>query len=477
MFLIFHELRPDVLPVDDIGLQRAIALHYHDGERVDAAAMRALAVRVAAVAQRRHLVPVALARPAAGRVLSADAAQRDACDDRCGRALVQRLQWRDGLRCRDTGCRRTPVRRTHARRRARRARQRRLRRRRPAAGAQQLREPRLPGLARRRAAAGREVLPAGALDATRRSARSTRSSQELAAREIPVVAPLARRRRDAARVRRLPLRRLSASAAAARRSSIDRRRSNGWAASSAASTRSVRMRRSAIGRRSTSTASASSRATGCSRTTSFPPISMPAWRASPRWRSPACATATTAPATFASLRLHGDCHAGNVLWTDDGPHFVDFDDARIGPAVQDLWMLLSGDRAEMTRQLAAVLRGYEDFRELRPARAPPRRGAAHAAPHPLLGMARAALGRSGVPGGVPVVQHPALLAGPHPRAARAGRADGRAAAAVERREAAPLRRPVPCATRAQAPARASAAARRRPDAASDRCARRARDRA
>ncbi|MDT3735491.1 MAG: serine/threonine protein kinase [Denitratisoma sp.] len=63
----------------------------------------------------------------------------------------------------------------------------------------------------------------------------------------------------------------------------------------------------------------------------------------------------------ASLRLHGDCHAGNVLWTDDGPHFVDFDDCRMGPAVQDLWMLLSGERAEMTRQLGDVLAGYEDF--------------------------------------------------------------------------------------------------------------------
>jgi Ser/Thr protein kinase RdoA (MazF antagonist) len=63
------------------------------------------------------------------------------------------------------------------------------------------------------------------------------------------------------------------------------------------------------------------------------------------------------------LRLHGDCHAGNVLWTDDGPHFVDFDDCRMGPAVQDLWMLLSGERDEMTTQLAAVLSGYEDFRD------------------------------------------------------------------------------------------------------------------
>ena len=61
------------------------------------------------------------------------------------------------------------------------------------------------------------------------------------------------------------------------------------------------------------------------------------------------------------IRLHGDCHAGNVLWTDAGPHFVDFDDSRMGPAVQDLWMLLSGERADMVRQLNDLLTGYEDF--------------------------------------------------------------------------------------------------------------------
>lgn len=64
---------------------------------------------------------------------------------------------------------------------------------------------------------------------------------------------------------------------------------------------------------------------------------------------------------FTPIRLHGDCHRGNLLWTDAGPHFVDFDDARMGPAVQDLWMLLSGDRLDQTRQLADVLAGYEDF--------------------------------------------------------------------------------------------------------------------
>lgn len=68
-------------------------------------------------------------------------------------------------------------------------------------------------------------------------------------------------------------------------------------------------------------------------------------------------------AHVARIRLHGDCHAGNVLWTPGGPHFVDFDDARMGPAVQDLWMLLSGDRTSMSIQLGHVLRGYEDFAE------------------------------------------------------------------------------------------------------------------
>lgn len=63
------------------------------------------------------------------------------------------------------------------------------------------------------------------------------------------------------------------------------------------------------------------------------------------------------------LRLHGDCHAGNVLWTDEGPHFVDFDDSRTGPAIQDLWMLLSGERESMQRQLGWILAGYEQFRE------------------------------------------------------------------------------------------------------------------
>jgi Ser/Thr protein kinase RdoA (MazF antagonist) len=65
-----------------------------------------------------------------------------------------------------------------------------------------------------------------------------------------------------------------------------------------------------------------------------------------------------------TLRLHGDCHPGNILWTPDaGPHFVDLDDARTGPAVQDLWMLLSGERVQRQRQLGALVDGYEQLRE------------------------------------------------------------------------------------------------------------------
>ena len=73
--------------------------------------------------------------------------------------------------------------------------------------------------------------------------------------------------------------------------------------------------------------------------------------------------------SYRSIRLHGDCHAGNVLWTpasgnaSGGPHFVDLDDARMGPAVQDLWMLISGDRHAMSKQLGHLLKGYEDFAE------------------------------------------------------------------------------------------------------------------
>ncbi len=66
------------------------------------------------------------------------------------------------------------------------------------------------------------------------------------------------------------------------------------------------------------------------------------------------------------IRLHGDMHPGNVLWRDNGPHIVDFDDARMGPALQDIWMFLSGDRPYMTARLADFLNGYIEFREFDP---------------------------------------------------------------------------------------------------------------
>lgn len=64
---------------------------------------------------------------------------------------------------------------------------------------------------------------------------------------------------------------------------------------------------------------------------------------------------------FSKIRLHGDCHNGNILWRDNSPYILDFDDARTGPAIQDLWMLLSGDRRYMTARLADLLEGYTEF--------------------------------------------------------------------------------------------------------------------
>lgn len=61
------------------------------------------------------------------------------------------------------------------------------------------------------------------------------------------------------------------------------------------------------------------------------------------------------------IRLHGDCYAGNVLWNDAGPLMVDFDDCLMGPAIQDIWMLLSGDTSEVDLQLKYILRGYQEF--------------------------------------------------------------------------------------------------------------------
>lgn len=68
-----------------------------------------------------------------------------------------------------------------------------------------------------------------------------------------------------------------------------------------------------------------------------------------------------------SIRLHGDCHPGNILWTDVGAHIVDFDDARMGPAVQDLWMFLAGEPGQMRTGLTDLLEGYTRFHDFNPA--------------------------------------------------------------------------------------------------------------
>ncbi|MFL6574690.1 MAG: serine/threonine protein kinase [Burkholderiales bacterium] len=88
-----------------------------------------------------------------------------------------------------------------------------------------------------------------------------------------------------------------------------------------------------------------------------------AWKAVTEQALAAVKRAFALVAAARQIRLHGDCHPGNILWTEDGPHVVDLDDARMGPAMQDLWMLLSGDREAMSIQLKAVLSGYEQFME------------------------------------------------------------------------------------------------------------------
>ncbi|MFT5691772.1 MAG: Ser/Thr protein kinase RdoA (MazF antagonist) [Oceanicoccus sp.] len=66
------------------------------------------------------------------------------------------------------------------------------------------------------------------------------------------------------------------------------------------------------------------------------------------------------------IRVHGDCHVGNILWRDTNPHFVDLDDCRMAPAIQDLWMFISGDRQFQTAQINEVIEGYNEFFDFDP---------------------------------------------------------------------------------------------------------------
>jgi Ser/Thr protein kinase RdoA (MazF antagonist) len=92
-----------------------------------------------------------------------------------------------------------------------------------------------------------------------------------------------------------------------------------------------------------------------------PDTQLAAWQQACEQALAAINVAFDAAAPLATLRLHGDCHLGNVLWRDGSPHVVDLDDAMQGPAVQDLWMLVSGDHATMAQQLNTLLEGYEQF--------------------------------------------------------------------------------------------------------------------
>jgi Ser/Thr protein kinase RdoA (MazF antagonist) len=94
-----------------------------------------------------------------------------------------------------------------------------------------------------------------------------------------------------------------------------------------------------------------------------PDTQLATWRDACERALDAIAAAFDAVAPITTLRLHGDCHLGNVLWRDGAPHMVDLDDAMQGPAVQDLWMLVSGDHATMAQQLNIILDGYEQFSE------------------------------------------------------------------------------------------------------------------
>ncbi|WP_263144482.1 serine/threonine protein kinase [Pseudomonas sp. RIT-PI-AD] len=66
---------------------------------------------------------------------------------------------------------------------------------------------------------------------------------------------------------------------------------------------------------------------------------------------------------YTPIRLHGDCHPGNLLCRDDAFHIVDLDDCRMGPALQDVWMMLAGDRHERLGQLSELVDGYQEFHD------------------------------------------------------------------------------------------------------------------
>jgi len=95
----------------------------------------------------------------------------------------------------------------------------------------------------------------------------------------------------------------------------------------------------------------------------LPPDAQPAWTAVVDEALDLADAAFARAGSIRNIRLHGDCHLNNLLWTEEGPHFVDLDDAMTGPAVQDLWMMLSGEAGANRQQMRAILAGYESFME------------------------------------------------------------------------------------------------------------------
>jgi Ser/Thr protein kinase RdoA (MazF antagonist) len=185
--------------------------------------------------------------------------------------------------------------------------------------------------------------------------------RELAERELPVVAPLGQRRRFAACPSRLSLRRVSTPRRALAGVGNQRGAAMGGRFLGEDSCGQAEPHASMSGRDcrwkiwGEGRGISFSRATGCPTTwpTKYADVTdellQEVEARAEGWRG----------ATLG--RILGDCHRGNILWTDQGPHFVDLDDCLTGPAIQDLWMLLAGGQEEMRTGLRDLLEGYEQF--------------------------------------------------------------------------------------------------------------------
>ena len=249
---------------------------------------------------------------------------------------------------------------------------------------------------------------------------------ELAEQDIPVVAPLVHDGEFAARARRLSLCRVRA----ARRPLARARHERGSrVARPVLGPDPCRRRHAAVrrsGRRSIARRWARARRSRCSTAIGCRRISSTSYERVTEQLVDAVEQCFDEVGDYRELRIHGDCHRNNVLWTDDGPHFVDLDDCMNGPAVQDLWLFLAGSRDEMAAQLGDLLEGYGkfadfDYRELELIEAlrALRLDSLHGVDH-------APLGRPRVPARVPVARRGALLGGARAGAARAARGARRA---------------------------------------------------